>query len=177
MAVLKSVYSAWKRLRSRYWLALGFDIGLILVVFWSIHSWQTRDLPIGGKMLPLPQATLSSRPATTPVPEEGSGVIYFFAPWCHYCRHSIGNLDDMVRSGSIAWARTVALDYRDRSEVQAFVDQTGLTLPVLLGDDTTARDWRINGFPTYFVIAPDGSIRSRSVGYSTALGMWWRTRF
>jgi thioredoxin-related protein len=31
--------------------------------------------------------------------------------------------------------------------------------------------WQIRGFPTYFVIDGDGKIVSRSVGYSTKIGL------
>jgi thiol-disulfide isomerase/thioredoxin len=174
---IKSIKLVWKKLRSHYWGALVFDVMLIAVVFWGIQAWQTRYLPIGEFSPSLPDMSLDSNPQTAPVPAGQGGVIYFFAPWCSYCRYSIVNLDDLVRSGSIGWARTVALDYGNISEVQAFVDETGLKLPVLLGDAGTALEWRISAFPTYFVIGPDGRIKHHSVGYSTQLGMWWRTRF
>jgi hypothetical protein len=48
-------------------------------------------------------------------------------------------------------------------------------MPVLLGDDRTARDYRIRGFPTYYVLDPDGRVAARDFGLSTAPGLWWRT--
>jgi hypothetical protein len=45
-----------------------------------------------------------------------------------------------------------------------------------MGNADTAADWSIRGFPTYYVIDADGRISSRSVGYSTWLGMLIRTR-
>ena len=52
--------------------------------------------------------------------------------------------------------------------------ETGIGLPVLMGDISTARDWSVRAFPTYYVIDADGRISSRSVGYSTSLGMRFR---
>jgi hypothetical protein len=40
-----------------------------------------------------------------------------------------------------------------------------------LGSTQTAKDWNIRAFPTYFVIDAEGNIASRSVGYSTSLGI------
>ena len=100
-----------------------------------------------------------------------TGIVYFFAPWCFYCRSSIGNLDELVAEGRVAWGTVVALDYSDADEVQAFIEDTGVTLPVLMGTRMTAADWSIRGFPTYFVIDAQGQISSRSVGYSTGVGM------
>ena len=99
------------------------------------------------------------------------GVVYFFAPWCFYCRKSIDNLDELVSSGQLAWARVVALEYENTDDVREFIKETGVQLPVLLGSAQTTKDWQIRGFPTYFVIDGDGKIVSRSVGYSTKIGL------
>ena len=163
-------------LRSRYWLSMGFDVLVILAAFWLIHAWNTRDLP---RDEPAPGLQLAQLDAITPVqgiPGGDVGVVYFFAPWCFYCRNSIDNLDGLVRNGDIAWARAVALDYGDLDELRTFVAETSLKQPVLLGNGQTAVDWNIRAFPTYFVVDANGRISSRSVGYSTRLGLWARAQ-
>jgi len=65
----------------------------------------------------------------------------------------------------------VALEYGDLNEVRDFIKETGVNLPVLLGSQKTTKDWQIRAFPTYFVINKTGQIVSRSVGYSTSLGL------
>lgn len=147
---------------------------LILGAFLAIHAWQTRDLPIDE---PAPQTVLSllDSPGIQPAVRDGeAGIVYFFAPWCFYCRTSIDNLDKLVREGKLAWATAVALAYGDVDEVREFVNETGIGLPVLLGTAGTASDWSVKAFPTYYVIDADGNISSRSVGYSTSLGMRFR---
>ena len=164
----------WRKFRSNFWLSLAFDAALILAVFLAIHSWQTRDLP---RDEPAPQTVLQlldGGSAQSAITNGETGIVYFFAPWCFYCKTSIDNLDDLVADGRIAWATTIALDYADDGEVRAFVEETGITLPVLMGDAGTAADWSVRAFPTYYVIDPEGRISSRSVGYSTLLGMWVR---
>ena len=37
---------AWTRFRSNFWRSLAFDALLIAAVFYAVHSWQTRELPI-----------------------------------------------------------------------------------------------------------------------------------
>ncbi|NNK37800.1 MAG: hypothetical protein HKP03_04925, partial [Xanthomonadales bacterium] len=44
--MLDKITSGWKSFRSYFWAALAFDAALILAVFYAIHSWQTRDLPL-----------------------------------------------------------------------------------------------------------------------------------
>ena len=173
-AALNRIKSAWRRLRSNFWRSLALDVVLIIAVFFSIHAWQTRDLPIDqpapATVLPLLDG-LGVRSALT---RGEAGVVYFFAPWCFYCRTSIGNLDKLAAGNDSAWAVAVALDYADEDEVRAFVEETGINMLVLMGDDSTARDWSVRAFPTYYVIDTEGRISSRSVGYSTRLGMWLR---
>ncbi len=165
----------WKKLRSHYWLALGFDLIALLIVLWAIHAWQASDLPLGETSPATALPLLASGMKFDAVESGAAGVVYFFAPWCTICKHSIGNLDQQLQDGSIAWATAVALDFADEKEVAEFVAGTEITLPVLLGSRQTAADWNIQAFPTYFVIDAKGNIHSRSVGYSTSLGLKLRT--
>jgi len=155
-------------------MSLIFDALLIAAVFFAVHSWQTRNLPIDQ---PAPETVLALLDGTgiRPAVTMGEvGVVYFFAPWCFYCRHSIGNLDELVTEGRVAQAVVIALDYTNAAEVQEFIDKTGVSLPVLMGNPATASAWSVKAFPTYYVIDAQGRISSRSVGYSTKLGMWLR---
>ena len=169
--------SAWQKLRNHYWTSLAFDVVLIIMVFGLISLWQTRDLPDAENTPVLEAVWLDEMKADSVMGSGEVGVVYFFAPWCFYCRNSIDNLDELVDSGELAWARVVALEYGSLEEVRQFIKETGINLPVLLGSSKTTEDWQIRAFPTYFVIDKNGNISSRSVGYSTAIGLqtrvWW----
>lgn len=168
---MPNLISFWKKFRSHYWLSLSFDLIALLMVMWGIHAWQTRDLPFGEAAPPTVLKLLTSSELATAIKPGEAGVVYFFAPWCGVCKHSIGNLDQQVQGGRLAWATTIALDFANPAEVAEFVAETGIVLPVLLGSNQTANDWNIRAFPTYFVIDDQGNIASRSVGYSTSLGL------
>lgn len=163
--------SAWGRLRAHKGYSLLLDVSLILVVFFAVHAWQTRHLPVDETAPETVLALLDGSGMAPAIQPGKAGIVYFFAPWCYYCKTSIDNLDGMVSSGAVAWGTAVALDYSDKKEVEAFVEETGVSLPVLLGNAGTAADWSVRAFPTYYVISADGEISSRSVGYSTWLGM------
>lgn len=177
---IAAVKAAWQRFRERKALSLLFDVTVIVAVFLAIHAWQTRQLPLDE---PAPHTLLERLDGSglaNAVPIGKPGIVYFFAPWCTVCKTSIDNLDDLVREGNIAWGSAIALDYGDTDEVQAFIDKTGVSLPVYMGHTGTASDWSIRAYPTYYVIDADGQISSRSVGYSTWLGMRvraWRADF
>ena len=171
---MTTLKTRWQQFRSHFWLSLAFDAVLIAAVFYAVHSWQTRDLPIDEPAPETVLALLDGSGIRSAVDQGEVGIVYFFAPWCFYCRTSIGNLDDLVADGQVSWAITVALDYTNAGEVQEFIDKTGVSLPVLMGNPATASDWSVRGFPTYYVIDAEGRISSRSVGYSTGFGMLFR---
>lgn len=171
---MNRLVTRWKQFRSRFWTSLLFDVLLLAGVFYAIHTWQTRELPIDQPAPETVLALLDGSGISTAVSAGEAGIVYFFAPWCFYCRTSIDNLDELVAEGNVAWGTVVALDYADAAEVEDFIDETGVSLPVLMGNPSTAADWSVKGFPTYYVIDANGHISSRSVGYSTKLGMWWR---
>ena len=171
---MSRIKAAWQRFRSHFWLSLAFDAFLIMIVFLAVNAWQTRNLPVNEPVPETVLALLDGSGVRSAVSPGETGIVYFFAPWCFYCRSSIGNLDDLVGEGRVAWGTVVALDYSDADEVQAFIENTGVSLPVLMGTRMTAADWGIRGFPTYFVIDAQGRISSRSVGYSTGFGMMIR---
>lgn len=171
---MKRLISGWKRFRSHFWGALLFDVVLIAGVFFAVHAWQTRDLPIDESAPETVLALLDGSGISSAISDGNAGIVYFFAPWCFYCRTSIDNLDELVKEGAVAWGSVVALDYADAAEVQEFIDETGVSLPVLMGNPATAADWSVRAFPTYYVIDSNGRISSRAVGYSTKLGMRYR---
>ena len=163
--------AAWKSLRSHYWASLLFDAVVIIAIIVAISAWQTRGLPDEDNRPPLEAVWLDDMRADSVIVPGEVGVIYFFAPWCFYCKTSIDNLDGLVAGGQLAWARAVALDYGSLDEVREFIRDTGVSLPVLLGSANTSADWQVRAYPTYFVIDENGGIASRSVGYSTYLGL------
>jgi len=172
--VINRFKSAWKALRGNFWGSLAVDVVLLISVFVLISLWQTRNLPDDEHTPPLEPVWLDEMQAESVMVPGQVGVVYFFAPWCFYCRKSIDNLDELVSSGQLAWARVVALEYENLDDVREFIRETGVRLPVLLGGPQTSKDWQIRGFPTYFVIDGDGKIVSRSVGYSTKIGLQTR---
>lgn len=169
--MISLIKQAWKKLRGHFWASLAFDVFLIIAAFVLISLWQTRNLPDEHHTPPLQANWLDDRKADTVFVEGQVGVVYFFAPWCFYCRHSIDNLNDLVVNGNLAWARVVALEYSNLDEVREFLDETGVDLPVILGDAQTSNNWQVRAFPTYFVIDGNGKIVNRSVGYSTKIGL------
>lgn len=153
------------------------DLAVVALIFVGVSFWQTRDLVPSGEPAPAVAAPRLGGEAFDLAALKGRPVLlYFFAPWCSVCKVSASNA---------AWIRkwlpstlevaAVALDYENEESVATFVRDAGIeALPVVKGTDDIRDRYKVNAYPTYYVIDADGRIRSRSVGYSTFLGMLFR---
>lgn len=150
-----------------------------MVVLIGISAYQQRNLlatdnqvapslaaeDLQGNVIDL--ATFSGRPV----------LVYFFAPWCKYCAASADNIVRLrrMRDDDTLTIVMVGLDWQDRQELVDYSTRHELNVPVLVGDASIAKDWSVYGFPTYYVLDDEHRIASRDFGYSTQLGLLWRT--
>lgn len=102
-------------------------------------------------------------------------LIYFFAPWCKICSLSIGNLE-YLDTNQLNIVR-VALDYSNVEEVQNFADIHNISSQILLGHEGVKQQFKIQGYPTYYILDEQQKVQAKSYGYSTALGLKLREIF
>lgn len=150
---------------------------LIPLLWLGISYWQNKDLIENAVAAP----TFTLRNLNDDALALGDirserTLVYFFAPWCRICKLSIGNLNELNADRSLAVV-AVALSYESPAEVARFVADQELEVPVLLGTDQTLSDFKIELFPTYYMLDQQKRVTSKSVGYSTELGLrarsWW----
>jgi thiol-disulfide isomerase/thioredoxin len=100
---------------------------------------------------------------------EGRPVLVdFWATWCAPCERQVPVLNAFhEKYGERIPVLGIAVDVDGAGPVAAFVKQHDLRYRVLLGDEGLAQDYRAFGFPTLFVIRPDGTIHSAHVGVVT----------
>ena len=102
-------------------------------------------------------------------------IIYFFAPWCSICHVSISNLQSLYEDeGMDVNVVAIALSYESDEQVRAFIEDKELTMPVLLGTGMVATEYKIDAFPSYYVLDSHFNVVERSRGYSTEVGMQMR---
>ena len=163
-------FGNWKR-----WLINGL---LIFTIFVGVTAWQGRNLV--SKQTPAPSFLLPTLSGSTVSIEDLRGrrvLLFFFAPWCKVCDINISNLNwvrSLLSEESVS-IFAVALSYKGLQSVEAFLERNALDVPVLLGSSELLNSYRIHAFPTVYVLNESGNIDSSTVGYSTTLGLWWRT--
>jgi peroxiredoxin len=93
-------------------------------------------------------------------------VIDFWATWCAPCIDQIPVLNALHDAGAARGVTVlgIAVDEGGEEAVHRFAERHGMRYRVLLGDERLARDWGALGFPTLFVVAPDGGVDSIHVG-------------
>ncbi|MFO0933270.1 MAG: TlpA disulfide reductase family protein [Planctomycetota bacterium] len=85
-------------------------------------------------------------------------LLVFFKPDCPHCRASVPALNALERDGFARGLRVVGASRDPRAAVEAFVRDLGVEFPVALVDTEVLRDYEVSGFPSAFLVAPDGRI-------------------
>jgi peroxiredoxin len=75
-------------------------------------------------------------------------LVNFWATWC------------------APWVEVIAVNFQENAaRIQPFVERLGITFPVVRDHDGTLRTaWRVNVFPSTYLIGPDGRVRIVAVG-------------
>jgi thiol-disulfide isomerase/thioredoxin len=157
-------------------LIWGRDIIIFCVLFYAVLAFQNRNMldPNDDIVIaPLTLVTLDHDKHTIAPVEGKQTLIYFFAPWCSVCRASINNLEYVNQQTT--QVVIIALDYADQNEVQRFVDDVGLKLPVYLGYNDMKSLFQISAYPSYYLLDDTFKLTGKAMGYSTVLELFLKS--
>jgi peroxiredoxin len=154
----------------------GVDLAVASLLFLGVLAWQTRHLPGAGTPAPDFQLrTLTGEQVRLSELRGKPVVLEFWAPWCGVCKAESSTLSAVRHLvGERAHVLTVAVAYQSEADVRRFVQEQGVDYPVLLGEGSLSHAFRVELFPTTFVISSEGRIEQSTVGYTTRLGLLWR---
>lgn len=166
----------WQHMRRKRWFRWTVDLTVFAILFAAITMWQSRELVDSGT--PAPEFVLTDMAGERHRLRDYRGektFVVFWAPWCTVCSAESDNLS-RVKSwlGDRVNVISVVLDYRNRADIQAFIDENEVDYPVLLGNRDVQRSYNISAYPTLYIIDAEGKIEHTAVGYTTTVGMLWR---
>ncbi len=165
-----------ERFTWKFWLTALGEILIIVAIFMALRYWQEMDmLTSDANVSVLTARALDGKQYRFPDEQQNSEhtLIYFFAPWCKICHLSIGNLNILRKQISEDRLKImiVALDWKNKAEIADYTAEHDLDFPVLLGDQSWHDQYKIRGFPSYYILDKKGVVLSKSMGYSSSIGM------
>lgn len=94
-------------------------------------------------------------------------VIDFWATWCPPCRASLPHLNKLYDAQKEKGVQVFALDEQeDKGDVETFVKDTKLTVPVLLDSEgKVGAQYGVTGIPQTVVIGKDGKVKKVFIGF------------
>ena len=147
-----------------------------IAIFIAASTWQQRNMLDKNQQVPIDdlrlldiEGNLFQYSLNT---SQNDTFIYFFAPWCSVCHASIDNIE-AIKAAELEGLSIliIALDWQTVDEVKGFMSEHELSVPVLLGTREIQQAFKIQGFPSYYLIAKEGIISTKGIGYTTELGM------
>ncbi len=153
------------------WLLQGI---VLIAIFVFLQGYQARGVVRG----PAPdfQAVLLDGTMVSVGDYRGQPLlVQFWATWCPVCRFGQESIDTLARDHAVL---TVAMDDLSAEEMRAWLDEQGVSYPVVLdADGHIAGLYGVRGVPSSIIIDSAGEIRFVAVGYTTEIGLrlrlWW----
>jgi|ERR1700722_17072497 peroxiredoxin len=102
---------------------------------------------------------------------QGSVVLAFFKVSCPTCQYAFPFLERLERAYGRKGVRIIGVSQNNPKDTAAFLQQFGVTFPVLLDDAEkypVSNAYGLTNVPTVFWIAQDGEIEISSVGWVKA---------
>ncbi len=96
-------------------------------------------------------------------------IVNFWATWCPPCRAEMPDMqsfyDKHHDEDFVILAVNLTSTESNRSNIQPFLEELGVTFPVLLDEENeVAEEYKVVGYPTSYFIDKAGTIRYKVVG-------------
>jgi peroxiredoxin len=150
---------------------------LVLGIGWTAASRVPGDRAAARtERPPSPQAgfaapdftldTLAGQSVSLPGLRGQAVLINFWATWCPPCRAEMPAIQQVYEQYRDRGFTVLAVDLQeDDAQVAAFVEELGLTFPILMDrDGTVAAQYRVKALPSTFFVDREGVIQEVTLG-------------
>lgn len=141
-------------------------IGLALAAFVHVAAAANLAKWTGGKTPALKLADAGGREIALSELRGKIVVVNFWATWCEPCREEMPSLERLRNQLTDKRFEVVAVNVGEAPErVARFTRDVPVSFPIVYDrEGAAAKAWKVRGYPTSFVIDPDGRIRYYFVG-------------
>ena len=94
-------------------------------------------------------------------------VLNFWATWCPPCRLEMPSMEKLYQEFKGEGLEVVAINFMESEKpIKSFLKENGFTFPVLLDKKgEIARKYGVHGLPVTYLIARNGNLLAKSMGY------------
>lgn len=119
-------------------------------------------LPIGALMSPIAGKDLAGNDASL-VAQGKETLLYVFAPKCSWCLKNAANMRAVMNAARVKGMVVYGLSL-DPLGVEAFLEEHGVVMPVLIPSQEARKKYGLGGTPQTIVLGPDGRVLKNWVG-------------
>jgi cytochrome c biogenesis protein CcmG, thiol:disulfide interchange protein DsbE len=162
-------------------LIVGTGLGLIFLIGFQITATPSStsneevragvSLPAPNIGSPAPDFSINLLNGDTFNLKENQGrtiLLNFWATWCAPCRLEMPVFQEYYQQARDDLLIAAINNAEEQTIVQEYVDELGLSFPILLDDDASIqRLYRVRGYPTTLLIDSQGIIQVYHVGILT----------
>ncbi|MBL8430242.1 MAG: protein disulfide oxidoreductase [Dechloromonas sp.] len=164
------------------WRRWALEAVIFVTLFAAFQAWQLRNTPSGpapyfaGKLIDGHPFDLTAWRQQHP----GKALlVYFWADWCGVCKVTSGTISNINADWPLI---TVAMQSGPAEKVVETMRQREYAWPTIADPASQIfREYGFKGVPAFVIIAPDGTIQTTSIGYTSEIGLrlrlWWTTQF
>lgn len=156
----------------RRWL---INIAILVVIYWAIQSYQSRDTVTSGLAPDIEGVTLHGKALSLQSLRGEPVLIYFWASWCGICSLTRDSIDNIAQHHAVI---TIASQSGGAAEVQSYIDENNVSAPVINDEQgLLSQRYGVKAFPSIFIIDSQGEISDVEIGLSSEWGLrlrlWW----
>ena len=152
-----------KRLQS--W---GLQLLIVLMILLAVETFLTREA-VGILAPPIDSTTINNQPFSLQQFKGKPAIVHFWATWCPVCKLEQGTIAAIAEDSPII---TVAMQSGSPNEVIAYLQQQGVTYPVINDPEGwLSQQYKVKAVPASFILDSEGKVRFATHGYTTGLGL------
>ncbi len=157
---------------ARRWL---INIVILLVIYWAVQTYQSRDAITSGVAPDIEGVTLDGQPLSLQSLRGQPVLIYFWATWCGICSLTRESIDNIAQHHAVI---TIASQSGGAADVQHYIDENSFSAPVINDQQgLLCQRYGVKAFPSIFIIDSQGEISDVEIGLSSEWGLrfrlWW----